>query len=110
MTCSGGARPRNSRGWRSSWACPVCGIGRGGSASRSDREQRDTAAHILVDLHLQRLRRDGIDDVVGDARREALAERAFVTVGPQVEFQRLLFEALLGWRVLDDHAPKIRLA
>src|SRR6266508_3500642 len=110
MISGGGARLRNSSGWRSSWACPVCGIGRGGSASRSDREQRDTAAHILVDLHLQRLRRDGVDDVVGDARREALAERTLIPVGPQIEFQGFGFEALLGRSVLDDHAPEIRLA
>src|SRR5213594_4283362 len=73
-------------------------------------EQRNSAPYILIDLHAESLGCDRVGDVVGDPRGQALAERTFIAIGPEIELERLRFDAALRRRVLDDHAAEVRLA
>jgi len=81
------------------------------------RPEYITAFQALADLATksgvegrQRLRLDGVNDVVRDPGRETLAEGPLVAIGPEIDLERAGLEAALARRVFDDHAPEIGLA
>ena len=80
-----------------------------GAMTRSDL-RRDAAARQPSGVNRHPSRRESSDEVIQDAVRHGLVERAFVPKRPQVQLQRLQLDDRLVGHVLDAHRREVGLA
>src|ERR1700682_3183079 len=70
----------------------------------------DAPTYVKVPDDFEESRVERSDEVAGDAIRDGLMEGSLVTVGPQIELERLELDALRIGRVADADRGEVRLA